>query len=107
MCITCIIVCLHIKSEQTKSTILSSIYFGSKILSHSLDGVRITNIPIRNSFERVYLFILRERGRRGGQRERERQRIPSRLCAVSAEPNAGLSPTKRGITTQAETKSEA
>ena len=37
------------------------------------------------------LFILREReSGRGAERERERQRIPSRLCTVSAEPSVGL-----------------
>ena len=39
---------------------------------------------------------------REGQRERERKRIPSRLCAVSAEPNAGLEPTNHEIMTTAE-----
>ena len=36
-----------------------------------------------------YLFILRER-RRG--REKGRERIPSRLCTVSTEPNVELEP---------------
>ena len=27
-----------------------------------------------------------------GQREREREKIPSRLCTASAEPDAGLEP---------------
>ena len=34
-----------------------------------------------------------------GQRERERERIPSRLCSVSAEPDAGLELTNREIMT--------
>ena len=35
----------------------------------------------------------REReSREGGQRERGRQRIPSRLCTVGAVPNVGLEP---------------
>ena len=41
----------------------------------------------------IYLF-LRERERerdRGRGREKGRERIPSRLCADSAEPNVGLS----------------
>ena len=29
-----------------------------------------------------------------GGRERERETIPSRLCAASAEPDVGLKPTK-------------
>ena len=41
----------------------------------------------------VYLF-LRERERKQG---RGRERIPSRLQAVSAEPEAGLEPTNREI----------
>ena len=47
----------------------------------------------------------RERERAGeGQRERvrergERERIPSRLLTVSAEPNVGLKPTNREIMT--------
>ena len=32
-----------------------------------------------------------------GQREKERERIPSRLHAVSAEPDTGLEPTSREI----------
>ena len=28
-----------------------------------------------------------------GQRERERERIPSRLCTVSEEPDTGFDPT--------------
>ena len=34
---------------------------------------------------------MHEQGRRA-----EGERIPSRLCAVSAEPNAGLNPTTLG-----------
>ena len=36
---------------------------------------------------------------RGAGRETERERIPSRLRAVSAKPNAGLSLTNREILT--------
>ena len=36
---------------------------------------------------------------REGQRERGRERIPSRLSAVSAEPDAGLELTDREIVT--------
>ena len=39
---------------------------------------------------------------RGREREREREgekRIPSRLCAVLAEPHVGLDPTNREIMT--------
>ena len=51
---------------------------------------------------KVYLFILRKRGRRA---ERTRERIPSRFCAVSTEPNTGLHPTNREIMTRTEIKS--
>ena len=33
----------------------------------------------------------------GGRGERERERIPSRLCTVSVEPDAGLELTDREI----------
>ena len=36
---------------------------------------------------------------REGQRERERKRIPSRLCTVSTEPNVGLNPMNCEIMT--------
>ena len=35
----------------------------------------------------------------GRGRERRRERIPSRLCAVSVEPDLGLEPTNHEITT--------
>ena len=47
----------------------------------------------------------RERTSRGGA-ERGRQRILSRLCAVSTEPDVGLEPTNREMMTQAEIKSQ-
>ena len=34
-----------------------------------------------------------------GQRERERERIPSRLCTVSTEPDTGLKLMNHEITT--------
>ena len=52
-----------------------------------------------------FVYFERERARehacvsREGQRERERDRIPSRLCAVSAEPDMGLDPTNHEIMT--------
>ena len=48
-------------------------------------------------FLNVYL-VLREMGVE--QREKERERIPSRLHAVSAEPNVGLYPRSREIKSQ-------
>ena len=47
-------------------------------------------------------LYLREREReheQGRGRERGRERIPSRLCAVSGEPDTGLSPTNRETVT--------
>ena len=57
-------------------------------------------------FLSVYLFIY-ERGRErgGGQRERGRQGIPSRLRAVGAGPDAGLELMNHEITALAEIKS--
>ena len=48
------------------------------------------------------LFILKQRDRenRGGaEREGEREKIPSRVCTVNAELNAGLKPTNHEIKT--------
>ena len=49
----------------------------------------------------VYLFIFeRERGQAGeGQRERGRERIPSRFSTISAEPDVGLKLTNHEIMT--------
>ena len=52
--------------------------------------------PIYFIFFYVYLFILRGKE---GQRERERERTPSRLLAASTEPDVGLDPINREITT--------
>ena len=46
------------------------------------------------------LFIL------WGGAARVRERIPSRLCAVSTELDEGLEPTSREVITRAETKSQ-
>ena len=45
-----------------------------------------------------------ESASRGGQRVRERERIPSQLCTVSVEPHVGLELRKWEIITWAETK---
>ena len=49
-------------------------------------------------FFHVYLFCERERAG-AGEGPGEGERIPSRLHAVSAEPDEGLSPTDREIVT--------
>ena len=41
------------------------------------------------------------------EREREGERIPSRLCTVSPEPNMGLNLTNREIMTRARIESDA
>ena len=47
------------------------------------------------SKKNFFKFILRETAQEGeGQREKEGERIPSRLHAVSAEPDVGLEPMK-------------
>ena len=48
----------------------------------------------------------RENIKRGGAERRGRQRIPSRLHAVSTEPNVGLDPTNHEVMTGAETESQ-
>ena len=51
-------------------------------------------------FFNVYLFILKERVfEQGRGTEMGRERIPSRLCAVSTEPDAGLDLTNHEIMT--------
>ena len=58
-----------------------------------------------SSFFLVYFYYFeRERASPGGA-EREGDRIPSRLCAVSAEPDGGLRLTSREIMTWAKVKS--
>ena len=50
----------------------------------------------------IYFEIARvgeEQREKDRERERERENIPSRLRAVSAEPDAGLEPTNREIMT--------
>ena len=47
----------------------------------------------------IYLFLRERASREGAERERERERIPNRLCTVSAEPDAGLKPMKWEIMT--------
>ena len=50
----------------------------------------------------IYLFILKEKEcvcKQGRVREKGRKRIPSKLCAVSAEPDMALALTNREIMT--------
>ena len=50
----------------------------------------------------MFILFLRERERAlagEGQRERKKERIPSRLHTVSAEPHAGLELTNHEIMT--------
>ena len=47
------------------------------------------------------MFILREKESKGAEKERGRERIPSRLCAVNAELDVGLDLTNLEIMTWA------
>ena len=48
----------------------------------------------------MFIYFERDRLRVGeGQRERKRERIPSRPCAVSTEPDVGLDPMNLEIKT--------
>ena len=62
-------------------------------------GIMFLFLKRSNLFLKKFKFILsilRERVYGGGE---ERERIPSRLCAVSAEPNVGLKPMNREVMT--------
>ena len=71
--------------------------------NHSDSWLKITwNTQHSDLLKNVYLIILRERERKWereharaeeGQRERRRERIPSRVCTVSPGPDVGLSLT--------------
>ena len=52
----------------------------------------IYRITFTYAFRKYFLslLLLRESEREGGGAEREGKRIPSRLCAVSGEPDIGL-----------------
>ena len=51
-------------------------------------------------FKEIFIYFEREREHELGMgRERGRQRIPSRLCADSKEPNTGLELTNHEIMT--------
>ena len=55
----------------------------------------------------IYYFFERERERASAgeeQREKGRERIPSRLCAVSVEPEVGLDPMNCEIVTRIKIK---
>ena len=54
--------------------------------------------------KKVYLFILQEK-ESTAEGQRDRERIPNRLRAVSTEPDMGLHLTRYEIMTSVETKS--
>ena len=65
-------------------------------------GLDIGPPPLPFFFFNIYLFILKERecvSRGRAEREGERERIPNRLRAVSAELDLGLDPTNNEIMT--------
>ena len=49
------------------------------------EWIKISNIQLSDVYKRLYFFRAGGRGK-----ERGRARIPSRLCAVSIQPDAGL-----------------
>ena len=57
------------------------------------------NLQLHSFCLLVCLFIFRERERESGAGEGQRERIPSRFCAVSAEPTVGLELAHREIMT--------
>ena len=52
-----------------------------------------------HSFKFIYLFLREGEHKQGRERKRKRERIPSRLCTVSTEPNMGLELTNHEIMT--------
>ena len=70
-----------------------------KVFLYLLEGVG-ESVLLYQLFFKVYLFILREKAQvREWQGERERERIPSRLCADSTEPDTELDLMNREIMT--------
>ena len=47
----------------------------------------------------MFIYLFWEKACAGGGEEKGRERIPSRLCAVSAEPDLGLDPVNCEIMT--------
>ena len=58
------------------------------------------------NFFNVYLFLRESESKHGRGRERGRERIPSRLCTVSSEPDVGLKLINYEIMIWAEIKSQ-
>ena len=94
---------VHVSGQE----IPSFVYYratGSALLppnsrTHSTDK---TLLPSYRFFLGLFIYFEREKEReleQGRGRERGRQRIPSRLHMVSAEPNVGLKPMNSEIMT--------
>ena len=95
------------QSEKDKYPMISLMKFKKQNKWTKEEG-RETNRETDLVFKKCLFIFETERDCEGGRRGRERgrQRIPSRLCAVSAEPNVGLEFTSHEIMTWAKTKSE-
>ena len=92
--------CLWVVAPRTESTE----YWGQTCLLALDPTMNISASERMHPFlKNIYLFILRGEGR---SRDRGRHRIPSRLHALSAEPDMRLKPTNCEITTWAEIKSQ-
>ena len=102
--------------ELTASSIAHCVYFYCTCHSFiscvivSCSQICPTCLPILNRFSIFFKFIYFERDRehehekkRG--RERGREKIPTRIHAVSPEPNLGLNPMNHEIMTSAKIKS--
>ena len=105
----------HLSSALPLGLINSLTYFSSYrlflIICSKLSFKRLPLfffvVVITDSFFNFLKFILRETEcKQGRGRERRRQRIPSRLRAVSVEPDQGLGPRNCEIMTRAEIKSQ-
>ena len=69
------------------------------------DLIFVNNIKKNYDFLQFIYFFWEKKHKWGKGRERERgERIPSRLCTVSPEPDAGLEPTNCEIMTWAEVR---
>ena len=73
----------------------ASAHFASDlVLSLTLDLDSFPNLI----FQSLFIYFEREKERKG-QREDERERIPSRLHTVNTKPDTGLEPTNSKIMT--------
>ena len=80
---------------------------GCKVVFGMADTVRMSAGPLRIVSGSYFLSLFRERkSEQGRGTERGGESIPSRPCAVGAEPHTGLDLLSREITIGAEIKSQ-